>query len=210
MWKVWLTGPSLPHRADAVSVRSFSAASAATLVVAPTGDEALAAATPSVVPTTAVVGGRHGHGRAGGSHREPPPRTTGPGHRDGAPWVRDQALEVLLGDRHAGRGSGTGRGDDVVARGRLDGAMSRPASRSWRSIVRRWCGRARVTTVPLSPANGPCGPSGQVVLVVGRRVDLEDDRDVVDVDAAGRDVGRDEHREGAVTEGAEHAVARPG
>src|SRR6478672_8717514 len=47
----------------------------------------------------------------------------------------------------------------------------------------------------------------EVVLVVGRRVDLQDDRDVVDVDAAGRDVGRDEHREGAVTERAEHAVA---
>lgn len=47
----------------------------------------------------------------------------------------------------------------------------------------------------------------QVVLVVGRRVDLQDDRDVVDVDAAGGDVGGDEHREGAVTERTEDAVA---
>jgi hypothetical protein len=33
----------------------------------------------------------------------------------------------------------------------------------------------------------------EIVLVVGRRVDLKDDRHVVDVDSARGDVGGDEH-----------------
>ena len=44
----------------------------------------------------------------------------------------------------------------------------------------------------LTGARGTAG-AVQVVLVVGRRVDVQDQADVVDVDAAGGDVGRDEH-----------------
>ena len=43
--------------------------------------------------------------------------------------------------------------------------------------------------------------------MVGRRVDLHDHADVVDVDAARGDVGRHEHVHRAVAEGAEHPVA---
>src|SRR6478736_8874970 len=47
----------------------------------------------------------------------------------------------------------------------------------------------------------------EVVLVVGRRVDLHDHAHIVDVDAARGDVGRHEHVHGTVAEGAEHPVA---
>ena len=43
--------------------------------------------------------------------------------------------------------------------------------------------------------------------MVARRVDLEDETDIVDVDAAGGDIGGDEHRDPTLTEGAEHPVA---
>ena len=47
----------------------------------------------------------------------------------------------------------------------------------------------------------------QVRLVLGRRVDVDDELDVVDVHTAGGDIGRDEHRGLAGGEGGEVAVA---
>ena len=47
----------------------------------------------------------------------------------------------------------------------------------------------------------------QVRLVLGRRVDVDDQLDVVDVDAAGGDVGGDQHADGAGGERGEVAVA---
>ena len=59
---------------------------------------------------------------------------------------------------------------------------------------------------------GLAGPGGaaravQVGLVVLRRVVVDDDVDVVDVDAAGGDVGGDEHRQLAVGEVGERLLA---
>ena len=64
-----------------------------------------------------------------------------------------------------------------------------------------------MTTVPVLAGPRGTARAVQVVLVVGRRVDLEHHGDVVDVDAARGDVGRDEDRKGALAEGAEHPVA---
>ena len=47
-----------------------------------------------------------------------------------------------------------------------------------------------VTTTPLGAGAGGAARAVQVRLVLGRRVDVHDQRDVVDVDAAGGDVGR--------------------
>src|SRR5665647_366996 len=47
----------------------------------------------------------------------------------------------------------------------------------------------------------------KVVLVVGRRVSLQDDANVVHVDASGCDVRGDQNRQAAVLERIEHAVA---
>ena len=49
----------------------------------------------------------------------------------------------------------------------------------------------------------------QVVLVVGGRVDVQHEADVVDVDAARRDVRGDQHRALALPEVGQHAVALP-
>jgi hypothetical protein len=47
----------------------------------------------------------------------------------------------------------------------------------------------------------------EIVLVVGWRVDLQDQRDIIDMDAAGRNVGGDKDRQAAIPEPAEHPVA---
>ena len=57
------------------------------------------------------------------------------------------------------------------------------------------------------PGAGRATRAVEIVLVVARRVDLEDETDIVDVDAAGGDIGGDEHRDPTLTEGAEHPVA---
>ena len=62
-----------------------------------------------------------------------------------------------------------------------------------------------MTTVPGPGARGAARPV-QVGLVLGRRVDVHDQGDVVDVDAAGGDVGGDEHPGRAVGERGEVAV----
>ena len=103
------------------------------------------------------------------------------------------------GPRPRGGGGGTGAGlgdlpDHVVAdRDIVAGRRSRRPRRA--AAGARGPGRAR-------PARPPCrwpGPGGtaravQVVLVVVGRVELHDQGDVVDVDAAGGDVGGDQDR----------------
>ena len=63
------------------------------------------------------------------------------------------------------------------------------------------------TTMPT--CTGACGAARavQVVLAVGREVEVDDARDVVDVDATCRDIGRDERRDVTVRERAQRAVA---
>ena len=58
-------------------------------------------------------------------------------------------------------------------------------------------------------AAGPTGPPDPMDVGVGvrRHVEVDDVRDVLDVEAAGRDVGRDEDVERAVAEAAHHPVA---
>ena len=58
--------------------------------------------------------------------------------------------------------------------------------------------------------SGPCGPAGavQVRLVFGGRVDVHDEGHVVDMDAAGGDVGGDEDADRPVAEGGEVALTR--
>src|SRR5690606_17771470 len=72
---------------------------------------------------------------------------------------------------------------------------STPASSISRKIWRRWCGRERGTRVP-----GGAARTVQVVLVVAGRVDVQDEVDAVDVDAAGRDVRGDQDVDVAVLE----------
>ena len=79
-----------------------------------------------------------------------------------------------------------------------------PASRIRSSTSRRCCGRASSDDRPA--AAGPGGAAGavQVVLRARRRVDVQHEADVVDVDAARGDISRDEHRHRAVAELVEH------
>src|SRR6476469_9329051 len=203
VWNVELTGPAF-HTGDRSEA---SAATAAALVVAPPGDEAVtafapmtASVVPSVVATATVVGARAaplGLERAARAGR---PSTVLLG-------TCDEALEVVLGDGDtAGRRRTGGRDDRVAGRGPdrrdLEAGVLELALHGL-ALVRQREGHDGALVTGASRA----ARAVQVVLVVGRRVDLQDDRDVVDVDAAGGDVRRDEHREGAVTEGAEDAVA---
>lgn len=68
-----------------------------------------------------------------------------------------------------------------------------PASDMRRTMSRRWFGVTRVTTLPDSCGAGGPAAAVEVVLVVGRRVDVDDEVEVVDVDAARRDIGRYQH-----------------
>ena len=117
---------------------------------------------------------------SGARPRRAPARRSARGHRWPAP------------SRRRGRPSRSGLGA-----GTLDDAGHHLA------LVRQ---RDHDDRALLTGAGGATG-AVEVVLVVGRRVDLHDHADVVDVDAAGGDVGRDEHVHRAVPEGAEHAVA---
>ena len=68
-----------------------------------------------------------------------------------------------------------------------------PAAAIRRVISRRWFGRdERDDAAGLAGAGGAAA-AVQVVLVVGRRVDVDDEVEVVDVDAAGGDVGGHQH-----------------
>src|SRR6476620_1713298 len=203
VWNVELTGPAF-HTGDRSEA---SAATAAALVVAPPGDEAVTAFAPvtaSVVPsvgaTATVVRARAATLALARAARAGRPSTVLRG-------TCDETLEVVLGDGDTtGRRRTGGRDDRVAGRGPdrrdleagvLELTLHRP------TLVRQGEGHDGALVAGASRTTGAV----QVVLVVRRRVDLQDDRDVVDVDAAGGDVRRDEHREGAVTEGAEDAVA---
>src|SRR6476620_2476714 len=203
VWNVELTGPAF-HTGDRSEA---SAATAAALVVAPPGDEAVTAFAPvtaSVVPsvgaTATVVRARAATLALARAARAGRPSTV---------LLRtcDETLEVVLGDGDtAGRRRTGGRDDRVAGRGpdRRDleaGVLE--LTLHGLALVRQGERHDGARVAGASRAAGAV----QVVLVVRRRVDLQDDRDVVDVDAAGGDVRRDEHREGAVTEGAEDAVA---
>src|SRR6478735_1125807 len=203
VWNVELTGPAF-HTGDRSEA---SAATAAALVVAPPGDEAVtafapmtASVVPSVVATATVVGARAATLALARAARAGRPSTVLLG-------TCDEALEVVLGDGDTtGRRRTGGRDDRVAGRGpdRRDleaGVLE--LTLHGLALVRQREGHDGALVTGASRA----ARAVQVVLVVRRRVDLQDDRDVVDVDAAGGDVGRDEHREGAVTEGAEDAVA---
>ena len=60
----------------------------------------------------------------------------------------------------------------------------------------------------VAPGAGGAAAAVQVVLAVGRRLVVDDRADVVDVDAAGGDVGGDEHAELAVGEAPQRLLAR--
>ncbi len=74
-----------------------------------------------------------------------------------------------------------------------------PAWRVIPSISRRWLGDQGDDAAGLAGAGGTAA-AVQVVLVVGGRVDVDDEVEVVDVDAAGRDVGGHQHGDRAVLE----------
>ena len=65
--------------------------------------------------------------------------------------------------------------------------------------------QTRLIASPEAP--GPAGPADavDVVLRVPRQLEVDDDRQVLDVEAAGRDVGRDEHPDVAGLEALERA-----
>src|SRR5262245_22730107 len=213
VWNVELTAQAF-HTGGASEARP----AATPLVVAPSRDEALATVRPAVGPGVrpAVVATAAAAATVVVSpavvRPESAPRALPRATRSGrsAP-VRlragEQPLEVLVGDRHAGRPGGAGRGDDLVSRSGLH-----------RSDVEPGIAQLPLHGAPLvrqgerddgALVTRPGGAAGavQVVLVVGRRVDLQHDRDVVDVDAAGGDVGGDEDRQRAVAERAEDSVA---
>src|SRR6478672_11729173 len=203
VWNVELTGPAF-HTGDRSEA---SAATAAALVVAPARDEAVtavapmtASVVPSVVATATGVGARAATLALARAARAGRPSTVLLG-------TCDETLEVVLGDGDTtGRRRTGGRDDRVAGRGpdRRDleaGVLE--LTLHGLPLVRQREGHDGALVTGASRA----ARAVQVVLVVGRWVDLQDDRDVVDVDAAGGDVRRDEHREGAVAERAEDAVA---
>ena len=115
------------------------------------------------------------------------------------------------GRRHRNPGGGTGAGDPY------EFGVTRPHSHRPGLDTRGGDqpssspdaapGSTRVTTVPASP--GPRGTAAavQVVLRVGRRVDVDHQVEVVDVDAAGGHVGRDQRGDRAGPELVEDAGA---
>src|SRR5690606_3779431 len=134
---------------------------------------------------------------------------TGPSTATALGPARAQDLvELALQDRLGGGHGPTGRlddggvlGPDLQGVGLHAGLLEQPLDLA--ALVRQ---RQGDHDAVLAGAGGAPGPV-QVVLVVRRRVDLEDQRDVVDVDAAGRHVGRDEHRQLARLEGVQHPGA---
>ena len=162
-----------------------------------------------------------GHGRAVRRSDEdaPPPRASRwprrpPDDHPAAPPRRPRVLapsrigrHTCVRHRHAARRAATDGQHVGVAGGDLGGeglgAGTLDDAGHHLALVRQ---REHDDRALLTGARGAAG-AVQVVLVVGRRVDLQDHADVVDVDAAGGDVGGDEHVHRAVAEGAEHAVA---
>src|SRR5690606_25794864 len=109
---------------------------------------------------------------------------------------RDQALELPLVDRDPARRAGPGglgqprvTGVGGQRLGPDAGLPGQPVDLA--ALVRQHQGDHG----PAATRTG--GPAGavQVLLGPGRRVDLEHQPDLVDVDAAGRDVGGDQHRD---------------
>ena len=82
-----------------------------------------------------------------------------------------------------------------------------PAARVRSRTSRTWSSVISVTTVPSAPARAVRPGAVQVGLVLDRRVGVDDERDVVDVDAAGRDVGGDQRAGRAGVEGVQVAGA---
>src|SRR5690606_37036530 len=105
------------------------------------------------------------------------------------------------GDLLAARGAGAGDlGHARVAGGRLEAERvdaGPPGQRlGGAALVRQ---HQRDDGALLAGARGPAAPV-EVALVVLGRVDVQHQADVVDVDAAGGDVGADEHVDGAFAE----------
>ena len=73
-------------------------------------------------------------------------------------------------------------------------------SATWSSVI-------SVTTVPVGAGPGGAAGAVQVGLVLDRRVGVDDERDVVDVDAACGDVGGDQRGRAALGEGVQVAGA---
>src|SRR3954463_6497361 len=203
VWNVELTSPAF-HTGN---VSEACAPASRAVVVAPAGHETVttvasvtSAVVAAVVAATTVVG-------AGAA----PLALTRTARTGRATTVLlgtgDEALELVLGDRDTTGRRGTGGRDDRVSGSRPDRrdlqAGILELALHGAALVRKRQGHDGA----LVARAGRAARAVQVVLGVGRRVDLQDDRDVVDVDAAGSDVGRDEHRQGAVPEGAEDAVA---
>ncbi|GMA18606.1 hypothetical protein GCM10025862_06270 [Arsenicicoccus piscis] len=146
-------------------------------------------------------------GRSGGRGGRSPGRPDGGTATDAGLAVDDPAVGRFE-DRLAGRGA---RPDTVVEHGvtggGADGSHVDPGlgdqTLHLTLLVRQREGDDRALLTGAGRAARPV----QVVLVVGRRVDLQDHGDVVDVDATGGDVGGHEDRDGPGLERGEHAIA---
>ena len=137
-----------------------------------------------------------------------------PGRPPGRPPRRPPFLPPSRIGRHTASGTGTPlgarppRASTVASPGATFAVCAwAPAPSTMRVTILRWCGQRDHDDRALLTGAGRATGAVEVVLVVGRRVDLHDHADVVDVDAARGDVGGDEHVHRAVPEGAEHAVA---
>ena len=130
--------------------------------------------------------------------------SAGPGDRTGRPercgsWLRGAGL------------ASTGRATLIASAGGFTRSPVMPAARCSRLASRVWCCATSDTTRPDAPARAVRPGTVLVVLAVGREVEVDDARDVVDVDAACGDVGRDERRDLTVRERrAAHGRAGPG
>ena len=119
----------------------------------------------------------------------------------------EQGSPLLFGHRHPGGFAPAGSGHVVVTGSgahRLDvkpGCIREPLHAA---ILVRQRERHNGTTLTSS---GSASRSMQIIFVVSRRVRLEHQTDVVDVNAAGRHVGRHQDGQGAISEGAHRSVA---